>query len=122
MADYKAGGTLEIPDDELAVALRGHFYAARMHGKCLTKARAAAEERVAPLKKSLEKYEWLKAFARERIAALPKVPRPKTLLEDPVWVDPAGVFKDELDMVDQMCELLPQQIARVHYSNQDLRY
>jgi len=35
------------------------------------------------------------------------------------FTDPATCFKEELDMVDQMVVLLPQQIARVHHLKQD---
>ena len=74
---------------------------------------------------SLGRYEWLKKFARERIAALP---RPKDKGEaataaalslaqgDEPFTDPGTVFKDELPMVDQMCELLPKQIDRVFHT------
>ena len=35
---------------------------------------------------------------------------------DEPFTDPGTVFKDELPMVDQMCELLPKQIDRVFHT------
>jgi hypothetical protein len=49
-------GVLEIPDDELGVNLRAHFYVARMLGKLLPHPAATRrDDRVAGLAKSLAK-------------------------------------------------------------------
>ena len=46
-----------------------------------------------------------------------------TILDDPAdppkFTDPASCFKEELAMVDEMCKLLPQQIARVDFLKRD---
>jgi len=43
------------------------------------------------------RYEWLAKFARERLAALPKQPKPLSILDDPEsppeFVDPNACFK-----------------------------
>jgi len=123
--EERKGGALTVPDDELGIHLRAHFYIARMHGKLLPLPSEHGEARVKGLRQSLEKYVWLGKFAREQIAKLPKVPKPKTILSDPdkpePWTDPAQCFKDELAMCDQMVELLPQQIARVHFLKEEFK-
>ena len=76
------------------------------------------------------RFEWLQKFARERIG---KVPKPKdkataaaaSLMglaqEEEPYTDPDTIFKDELAMVDQMVELLPQQINRVFHQNANIK-
>mmetsp|Transcript_50467 Transcript_50467/g.64671 ORF Transcript_50467/g.64671 Transcript_50467/m.64671 type:complete len:563 (+) Transcript_50467:706-2394(+) len=127
LADKKAaaeeesmGGKLEIPPDELAVHLRAHFYVARLYSKLLPLAGSQGEDRVKGLKQSLEKYTWLRKFAREQIDLMPKKKPTPTLLSDPnePFIDPKTCFKEELEMVDQMVELLPIQISRAYYLNQ----
>jgi hypothetical protein len=45
----------------------------------------------------ISRYEWLAKFARERLAALPKQPKPLSILDDPEsppeFVDPNACFK-----------------------------
>lgn len=93
-----------------------------MHGKILPLSTARGEERVIDLKNSLQKYEWLRKFARARLALLPTSKPKPTLLSDPneVWIDPKECFKAELEMCDQMVELLPLQISRSYYMNQSM--
>jgi hypothetical protein len=120
--DEALGGKLDIPPDELAVCLRAHFYIARLYGKLLPVPGAQGEARVVGLKQSLQKYEWLRKFAREQIDLLPKTKPKPTLLSDPdeVFINPETCFKDELGMCDQMVELLPLQINRSFYLNEDV--
>ena len=89
---------IEVDDDELGVYLRAHFYIARLHNKWLPPPDAGPAERCRGLKLALEKFEWLRGHAREKLA----------LLKDEATR--SVLFADELAMADQMCELLPEQV------------
>mmetsp|Transcript_24724 Transcript_24724/g.31987 ORF Transcript_24724/g.31987 Transcript_24724/m.31987 type:complete len:236 (-) Transcript_24724:324-1031(-) len=90
-----------IPKEQLGPYLRSHFHIARLWGKMLYK---ETQEIVDTLSKSLLKYEWLLTHAQRELNR----------------VDDWTIFEQEYQICQQMVDLLPEKINRVHHEGKAL--
>ena len=98
IAQRHAGAT-KIDDGSMDAYLTAHFNIARM----LSFRKADTPQKVQDLASSLARYKWLLG----QVPALRTEAKPK-------------LFEAELSIAQQMCELLPSKIDRLHYTGQDV--
>ena len=91
-----------VDQDNLPSVLHANFNVARLLSR--RRKHESPREQVADLVASLDRYKFLVGFARRNLGE-----------DDP------GVFKDELRICEEMVELMPAQIDRMHHNNESFR-
>jgi hypothetical protein len=102
--DFSAPDESLVTQDELRHFFNAHFSCCRLLSKMLSPPEAAPQQRVQSLVTSLRRYDWL----RKTVPALCE--------KKGVAVD--SVFRNEFDICEEMCSLLPAKIDRVFYQGE----
>jgi hypothetical protein len=102
--DFSAPDESLVTQDELRHFFNAHFSCCRLLSKMLSPPEAAPQQRVQSLVTSLRRYDWL----RKTVPALCE--------KKGVTVD--SVFRNEFDICEEMCSLLPAKIDRVFYQGE----
>lgn len=95
-------GSDSINSDEVRPFLNAHFFIARMLTKLLPLPDCPPGDRAKHTIAGLKRYEWLAANA-SKVCDLKE------------GVEVKELFKQEMDICQEMIGLLPQKISRMHY-------
>lgn len=90
-----------LTDEEMRAYLNAHFYACRIVSKVIAAPDSSPQDRAQPLTVCLRRYEWLRSKA-------PGLCNRK-------GVDVADVFRNEMEIIEEMVRLLPPKIDRVFF-------
>jgi len=102
--DFTAPDESLVTQEELRHFFNAHFSCCRLLSKMLSPPDAAPQQRAQSLVASLRRYDWL----RKTVPALCE--------KKGVTVD--GVFRNEFEICEEMCNLLPAKIDRVFYQGE----